>query len=85
MTLIFWKPAQARILSVHLLASLSGIIKAEPSSGSSTLWYRQPAKRWIEALSVSNGRLKKPIITEIVETSGAICFAPTTVMQIRET
>jgi len=30
---------------------------AQPPAGELSLWYRQPAKRWIEALAVGNGRL----------------------------
>jgi alpha-L-fucosidase 2 len=31
--------------------------QASPPSGALSLWYRQPAKNWIEALPVGNGRL----------------------------
>jgi len=35
----------------------SNLLAAEPSANSLTLWYRQPAKQWVEALPVGNGRL----------------------------
>ena len=31
--------------------------KAEPPPGPMTLWYRQPAAKWLEALPIGNGRL----------------------------
>src|SRR5437773_1007421 len=36
----------------HILAGA-----APPSDGSLALWYRQPAKQWVEALPIGNGRL----------------------------
>ncbi|UCD53035.1 MAG: glycoside hydrolase N-terminal domain-containing protein [Phycisphaerales bacterium] len=31
--------------------------RADPPAGDLTLWYRQPANRWVEALPIGNGRL----------------------------
>ena len=44
-------------LFVILLAIAGGIAVAADSAGDMVLWYRQPAKRWVEALPVGNGRL----------------------------
>src|SRR5688572_19579073 len=44
------------------LGPLTSLCESEAASvrepdGSRTLWYRQPARRWVEALPVGNGRL----------------------------
>ncbi len=43
---------------IALILVLSGSVTiAQPSAEPLTLWYRQPAKQWVEALAVGNGRL----------------------------
>src|SRR5437867_1479868 len=46
------------------VATLSG--NAEAPSGPLTLWYRQPARTWDEALPVGNGKLGAMIFGGIV-------------------
>jgi hypothetical protein len=41
-----------------LILTLSGsVAMAQPPAEPLSLWYRQPAKQWVEALAVGNGRL----------------------------
>jgi alpha-L-fucosidase 2 len=44
-------------LSFIILPSYSRPAKAAESSADVTLWYNQPAERWLEALPIGNGRL----------------------------
>src|SRR6187200_173547 len=52
------------------LAPLASPHHSEASSvrapnGSTTLWYREPARRWVEALPVGNGRLGAMLFGDI--------------------
>jgi len=41
-----------------LILTISGVVAvAQPPAEPLSLWYRQPAKQWVEALAVGNGRL----------------------------
>ena len=40
-----------------VLTLFSGVTMAQPPAEPLSLWYRQPAKQWVEALAVGNGRL----------------------------
>ena len=40
-----------------LISALAASDEAQPAAGPLTLWYRQPATKWVEALPVGNGRL----------------------------
>jgi alpha-L-fucosidase 2 len=41
-----------------LILTLSySVTSAQPPTEPLSLWYRQPAKKWVEALAVGNGRL----------------------------
>ena len=44
-------------LLVIAFAFAEGIAFAEDSANDLVLWYRQPAKQWVEALPIGNGRL----------------------------
>jgi alpha-L-fucosidase 2 len=46
------------IILLALILTLSGSVAiAQPPAEPLSLWYRQPAKQWVEALAVGNGRL----------------------------
>lgn len=53
----------ARAIVLGLAAVVCGQVAAAPGSAASprdenlVLWYRQPAKQWVEALPIGNGRL----------------------------
>jgi alpha-L-fucosidase 2 len=44
-------------ISMLILSILGSIAVAQPPAEPLSLWYRQPAKQWVEALAVGNGRL----------------------------
>jgi alpha-L-fucosidase 2 len=46
-------PAKLAALALALLSTAPAAL----AQGSSTLWYRQPANLWVEALPVGNGHL----------------------------
>src|SRR4051794_12483518 len=54
-------PAMKQLTLFAILASLLVVQPrpraAEPAPGPWTLWYRQPASQWVEALPIGNGRL----------------------------
>jgi alpha-L-fucosidase 2 len=45
------------IILILIVTILGGIAVAQPPAEPLSLWYHQPAKQWIEALAVGNGRL----------------------------
>jgi alpha-L-fucosidase 2 len=60
----------------HLLAGLAGLYAAPvlgfgkatpPAAGANTLWYRQPAERWEEALPLGNGRLGAMVFGRVAQ------------------
>jgi len=46
-----------RRLLALILAISGSVAIAQPPDEPLSLWYRQPAKQWVEALAVGNGRL----------------------------
>jgi alpha-L-fucosidase 2 len=51
-----------------LILTLSGVVAvAQPPAEPLSLWYRQPAQRWVEALAVGNGRLGAMIFGGVAE------------------
>src|SRR5437773_3154391 len=48
---------RALIASILLLSGLSSAVHADDSRALLTLWYKQPASKWEEALPIGNGRL----------------------------
>jgi alpha-L-fucosidase 2 len=52
--------------SAAALAALRPASGAQlPEPGPFTIWYRQPAAKWEEALAVGNGRLVEPEAVEV--------------------
>lgn len=47
---------RSTFLAVMLMASSAAVV-AQPPAEPLSLWYRQPARQWVEALAVGNGRL----------------------------
>jgi alpha-L-fucosidase 2 len=45
------------VVVVVVVAAFSATAQAEVPAPTTTLWYRQPADKWVEALPVGNGRL----------------------------
>jgi|GEM_PF-2030679 len=45
------------VFLVIILGVSCAVVAAQPQVGPLSLWYRQPAKQWVEALAVGNGRL----------------------------
>ncbi len=54
------------LLALILILSGSGVI-AQPPAEPLRLWYRQPARRWVEALAVGNGRLGAMVFGGVTE------------------
>ena len=54
-------------LFIIVLVIAGGIAVAADATGDMMLWYRQPAKQWVEALPVGNGRLGAMIFGGIKE------------------
>ncbi len=58
-----WRTAAAALTAAVLSAGAAGSPRLRggaadpPTPGALTLWYRQPASEWVEALPVGNGRL----------------------------
>ena len=57
-------PSSHRLIAVRFFLSqcvatllVAVSLAAEEAPGPLTLWYRQPAKAWVEALPIGNGRL----------------------------
>ena len=64
---------RAVLLAGSAIAALPGVARATPLEAATDLrlWYRQPAKAWVEALPVGSGRL------------GAMVFGGTAVEQLQ--
>ena len=50
-----------------LLAMSAGLLPAAPTQAPLSLWYRQPASKWVEALPVGNGRLGGMVFGGVTE------------------
>ena len=57
---------QSRFLAL-VLTACSSVAVARPPEEPLSLWYRQPAQRWVEALAVGNGRLGAMVFGGIAE------------------
>src|SRR3954468_10036825 len=64
---------RAVLFAGSAIAALPGVVRAAPLEAATDLrlWYRQPAKAWVEALPVGSGRL------------GAMVFGGTAVEQLQ--
>ena len=60
-----FRTLSACLIGSALLAALAGA--AQPPDSPLALWYRQPAKRWLEALPVGNGRLGAMVFGGVTE------------------
>jgi alpha-L-fucosidase 2 len=58
------RPQSAIILSVVAALAGSDLCRAQADDGRK-LWYRQPARQWVEALPVGNGRLAAMVFGEV--------------------
>jgi len=54
-------------LPALILSISASLTAAQPPAEPLSLWYRQPAKQWVEALAVGNGRLGAMVFGGIVE------------------
>ena len=51
-----------------LILTLSGsVAMAQPPAEPLSLWYRQPAEQWVEALAVGNGRLGAMVFGRVAQ------------------
>ena len=50
-----------------ILTLLGSMAVAQPPAEPLSLWYRQPAKQWVEALAVGNGRLGAMVFGSVVQ------------------
>ena len=58
----------ARLVSVLVvLAMARGSTQSAPAGPNWTLWYRQPAAQWVEALPIGNGRLAAMMFGGVAE------------------
>src|SRR5262245_36904484 len=48
---------ESRPMNLAVLTLLAAVAPAAPADQNLKLWYLQPAKQWVEALPVGNGRL----------------------------
>src|SRR5689334_23506482 len=65
---------RSAVLGIALALSLSPAVfgasftgEAKPPDEPLSLWYRQPAKQWVEALPVGNGRLGAMVFGGVTE------------------
>ncbi len=68
-------PSISRRSFVQLVSAIAGapllaraaMTKDAAGSATSSLWYRRPAQRWVEALPLGNGRLGAMVFGGVVE------------------
>ena len=56
-----------RAVLALILTLSGGMAMAQPPAEPLSLWYRQPAKQWVEALAVGNGRLGAMVFGGVAE------------------